>query len=324
MVDGEKQLEHLERKIKDLQAFAREQEINLNSEIRSLEEKAQAIRQEIYSNLSPWQRVKMARNMKRPTTLDYINMLCTDFMEMHGDRLFSDDPAIIGGIARFEQEPVTVIGHQKGRSTRDNIARNFGMPHPEGYRKALRLMEQADKFGRPIISFIDTPGAYPGLGAEERGQGEAIARNLRDMSRLRVPMLVVVTGEGGSGGALALACGDWTGMFENAVYSVISPEGCASILWKDPGKAPEAAESLKLTAEDLKKAGVIDAIIDEPRGGCQQDPAAMGEKLREQIKIVLSDLKQKDHSELLQRRWERINRIGVWTEMENKKQEISQ
>ncbi len=326
MASWEKQLAHLEEKIKELEIFAREQNIDLSGEIKALQEKAKKIKGEQDQDIaiSPWQRVKLARNMERPTTLDYIGMICEDFVELHGDRLFSDDPAIIAGIARLGEQPVTVIGHQKGRSTKDNIARNFGMPHPEGYRKALRLMEQANKFNRPIITFIDTPGAYPGLGAEERGQGEAIARNLREMSGLKVPIIVTVTGEGGSGGALALAVGDWVGMFENAVYSVISPEGCASILWKDPGKAERAAESLKLTAEDLKKAGVIDAIIEEPEGGCHLDPKEMGKRLGEHLEEIVPYLQKMDPSSLLERRWERIEKIGVWTQETQTQKKVSQ
>ncbi len=324
MASGEKQLAHLEQKIKDLQAFAREQEMDLSEEIKSLQEKARKIREEYFSEITPWQRVKLARNMQRPTTQDYIEMVCSDFTELHGDRLFGDDPAIIGGIGRLGKQPVTVIGHQKGRSTKENISRNFGMPHPEGYRKALRLMEQAEKFNRPIITFIDTPGAYPGLGAEERGQGEAIARNLKEMSGLRVPVVVIVTGEGGSGGALALAVGDWVSMFENAVYSVISPEGCASILWKDPGKAEEAARSLKLTAEDLKVAGVIDAIIPEPSGGCQLNSQEIQKKLEEHLKEIVPFLQKMDSSELLTRRWKRLSRIGVWTEQIKAQKKASQ
>jgi len=319
-----KQLAHLEEKIKELEIFAREQNIDLSGEIKSLQEKAKQIREEQNIEITPWQRVKLARNMERPTTLDYIEMICTDFTELHGDRLFSDDPAIIAGIARLGEQPVTVIGHQKGRSTKDNIARNFGMPHPEGYRKALRLMEQANKFNRPIITFIDTPGAYPGLGAEERGQGEAIARNLREMSGLKVPIVVVVTGEGGSGGALALAVGDWVCMFENAVYSVISPEGCASILWKDPGKAEQAAGSLKLTAEDLKKAGVIDAIIEEPEGGCHLDSKEMGKRLAEHLEEIVPYFQKMKPSVLLERRWERFSKLGVWTEETQAQKKVSQ
>ncbi len=318
------QLAHLEEKIKELEAFAREQNIDLSGEIKSLREKAERIKKESSFEPTPWERVKLARNMERPTTLDYIEMVCDNFTELHGDRLFSDDRAIIGGIALLDKQPVTVIGHQKGRSTRDNIARNFGMPHPEGYRKALRLMEQANKFRRPIITFIDTPGAYPGLGAEERGQGEAIARNLREMSMLEIPIVVIVTGEGGSGGALALAVGDWVSMFENAVYSVISPEGCASILWKDPSKAEEAARSLKLTAEDLKKAGVVDTILEEPEGGCHLDSRTMGERLGEHLRDTIPFLQKMSSQELLGRRWDRIKKIGVWTEEIGAQKKVSQ
>src|SRR5216110_1640787 len=242
-------------------------------EIARLQERLERQRQRTYASLTPWQRTQLARHPKRPHTRDWCKLLLDDFTELHGDRLFRDDPAIVGGLARFEGQSLVVIGHQKGRDTREKIARNFGMPHPEGFRKALRLMELAAKFGKPIITFIDIPGAYPGLGAEERGQGEAIALNLREMSRLRVPTIAVITGEGGSGGALAVAVADRVLMLENAIYSVISPEGCASIMWRDATKKELAAQALRITAKDLTELGCVDGIIPEPEGGAHTDHA---------------------------------------------------
>lgn len=314
MADFEEQLARLQDKIRDLQAFAREQGLDLRREILALEQKAAELRARMYASLSPWQKVQLARDVRRPTTLDYIDMLFTDFIQLHGDRQYRDDPALVGGIARLEGEPVTVLGHQKGRDTKDNIARNFGMPHPEGYRKALRLMEQAEKFGRPVICFIDTPGAYPGLGAEERGQGEAIARNLRAMAALAVPVLAVVTGEGGSGGALALGVGDALLMLEHAVYSVISPEGCAAILWKDSSRAREAAAALKLTAQDLARLGVADEVIPEPQGGIQKDWQAGARAVKEALVRHLDILSGLSADTLLRRRQRRLAAIGQWRE----------
>ena len=308
------QLAQLVDKIKDLRTFAQEQGIDLGSEIAALEEKAAELQAQMYANLGPWQKIQLARNVKRPTTLDYINIIFTEFVELHGDRYFRDDPALVGGIALLEGQPVTVLGHQKGRDTKDNIARNFGMPHPEGYRKALRLMEQAEKFRRPIICFIDTPGAYPGLGAEERGQSEAIARNLRDMAALKVPILNLVTGEGGSGGALALGVGDSLLMLENTIYSVISPEGCASILWKDSGRAKEAASALKLTAQDLDELEVIDEAIPEPQGGIHKDWQGGAGVLKEALLRYLDILGGMPVETLLRRRHHRLARLGRWQE----------
>lgn len=314
MADFEEQLARLQDKIRDLQAFAREQGLDLRREILALEQKAAELRARMYASLSPWQKVQLARDVRRPTTLDYIDMLFTDFIQLHGDQQYRDDPALVGGIARLEGKPVTVLGHQKGRDTKDNIARNFGMPHPEGYRKALRLMEQAEKFGRPVICFIDTPGAYPGLGAEERGQGEAIARNLRAMAALAVPVLAVVTGEGGSGGALALGVGDALLMLEHAVYSVISPEGCAAILWKDSSRAREAAAALKLTAQDLARLGVADEVIPEPQGGIQKDWQAGARAVKEALVRHLDILSGLSADTLLRRRQRRLAAIGQWRE----------
>jgi acetyl-CoA carboxylase carboxyl transferase subunit alpha len=314
VADFEGQLTQLLDKIKDLRAFAQEQGIDLGKEIAALEEKAAELRAKMYANLSPWQKIQLARNIKRPTTLDYINLIFTEFVELHGDRQFRDDPALVGGIALLEGRPVTVLGHQKGRDTKDNIARNFGMPHPEGYRKALRLMAQAEKYRRPIICFIDTPGAYPGLGAEERGQSEAIARNLREMATFRVPILNLVTGEGGSGGALALGVGDSLLMLENTVYSVISPEGCASILWKDASRAKEAAAALKLTAQDLDALGVIDEVIPEPQGGIHRDWEGGAIAVKEALLRHLDILGSLPLEALLRRRHQRLAKLGRWQE----------
>lgn len=314
MADFEGQLTQLLEKIKDLRSFADEQGIDLSNEIQALEGKAADLRARMYENLNPWQKLQLARHIKRPSTLDYINLIFTDFVQLHGDRQFRDDPALVGGIALLDGKPVTVLGHQKGRDTKENIARNFGMPHPEGYRKALRLMEQADKFGRPIICFIDTPGAYPGLGAEERGQSEAIARNLRDMASFRVPILNLVSGEGGSGGALALGVGDGLLMLENTVYSVISPEGCAAILWKDSARAKDAAAALKLTAQDLEELGVIDEIIPEPQGGIHKDWEAGSAAIKEALLRHLDVLGSLPVEALLKRRHHRLAKLGRWQE----------
>jgi acetyl-CoA carboxylase carboxyl transferase subunit alpha len=312
--DFDAQLAQLQEKIKDLRNFATEQKIDLSREIEALEIKASEMKAKVYANLSAWQKVQLARHFKRPTTLDFIKLIFSDFVQLHGDRQFRDDPALVGGIALLGKTPVTVLGHQKGRDTKENIMRNFGMPHPEGYRKALRLMEQAEKFKRPIICFIDTPGAYPGLGAEERGQGEAIARNLREMSVLKTPIISVVTGEGGSGGALALGVSDSLLMLDNAVYSVISPEGCAAILWKDASRAKEAAEALKLTAQDLEELKVADEVIPEPQGGCHNDWEATAKAIQEALFRHLDVLTSMPQEKLLERRWRRLSKIGQWTE----------
>jgi acetyl-CoA carboxylase carboxyl transferase subunit alpha len=313
-LDFEKPIVELERKIEDLRVFATKENLEFTDELKKLEAKAEKLRREVYSNLTPWQRVQLARHPRRPYMLDYIPLLFTDFVELHGDRGFADDHAIVGGPARFEGRPIMLIGHQKGRTTREKMIRNFGMPHPEGYRKALRLMHLAGKFGSPVISFVDTPGAFPGIGAEERGQSEAIARNLREMSRLPVPILVLVIGEGGSGGALAIAVGDRVLMMENSVYSVITPEGCAAILWKDQAKAPEAAEAMKMTAQDLLAVGVIDRLIPEPLGGAHRDLTQMAEFLRLDIRESLDLLGRQSVELLLQARLEKYLRIGVYAE----------
>lgn len=266
ILDFEKPVVELRRKIEELKEVTQNADVDLSAEIEKLEKRLSHLEEEIYRNLSPWNRVQIARHPERPTTLDYIGYLFDDFFECHGDRLFGDDPAIVGGVARYKGKPVTVIGHQRGKDTKENLARNFGMPHPEGYRKALRLMKQAEKFGRPVICFIDTKGAYPGKAAEERGQSEAIARNLFEMAGLKVPIVCIVIGEGGSGGALAIGLGNHIYMLENSTYSVISPEGAAALLWKDASQAQRAAETMKITAPDLFELGVLDGVIPEVKG----------------------------------------------------------
>ena len=311
-LEFEKPLLELENRIAEL--CASEEPLEARDEIAKLEERLGRQQQRVYSSLTAWQRAQIARHPKRPHTLDLVNLLLEDWVELHGDRVFGDDKAIVGGLATFDGEPVVLIGHQKGRDTRENIARNFGMPHPEGYRKALRLMQLAGKFGKPIITFIDTPGAYPGLGAEERGQAEAIARNLREMAGLPTPVICVVTGEGGSGGALAIGVGNRVLMLEYAIYSVISPEGCAAILWGDAAKAPEAAELMRVTAPDLLKLGVIDAIVPEPVGGAHRNWEAAAASLRGALRDQLWQLKSKSEAELIEERHEKFRRIGVFEE----------
>jgi acetyl-CoA carboxylase carboxyl transferase subunit alpha len=311
-LEFEKPLLELENRIAELRAS--EDSLAARDEIAKLEERLARQQQRVYSGLTAWQRTQIARHPKRPHTLDLVNLLLEDWVELHGDRVFGDDKAIVGGIATFDGEPVVVIGHQKGRDTRENIARNFGMPHPEGYRKALRLMQLAGKFGKPIITLIDTPGAYPGLAAEERGQAEAIARNLREMAGLPTPVICVVTGEGGSGGALALGVGNRVLMLEYSIYSVISPEGCAAILWGEAAKAPEAAELMRVTAPDLLKLGVIDAIVPEPVGGAHRNWDATAASLREALREQLRQLRSKSEAELIEERQEKFRRIGVFEE----------
>ena len=311
-LEFEKPLLELENRIAELRAS--EDSLAARDEIAKLEERLARQQQRIYSGLTAWQRTQIARHPKRPHTLDLVNLLLEDWVELHGDRVFGDDKAIVGGIATFDGEPVVVIGHQKGRDTRENIARNFGMPHPEGYRKALRLMQLAGKFGKPIITLIDTPGAYPGLAAEERGQAEAIARNLREMAGLPTPVICVVTGEGGSGGALALGVGNRVLMLEYSIYSVISPEGCAAILWGEAAKAPEAAELMRVTAPHLLKLGVIDAIVLEPVGGAHRNWDATAASLREALREQLRQLRSKSEAELIEERQEKFRRIGVFEE----------
>jgi len=309
-LDFERPIIELENKIQELKNFTSHKKINLSSEIKRLEEKLSHLKVEIYSNLTAWQRVQIARHPARPYTLDYIQMLMRDFIELHGDRSFADDKAIIGGFANLQQQGIMVIGHQKGRDTKENLTRNFGCAHPEGYRKALRLMRLAEKFDLPTVIFIDTPGAYPGIGAEERGQAQSIALNLREMVSIAVPILAIVIGEGGSGGALGIGVADRICVLENAYYSVISPEGCAAILWKSGSKAPEAAEVLKLTSQDLLKLGIIDETIPEPLGGAHRDPEKMGETIKIAIQKHIKELLALSKPELLKARYRKFRNIG--------------
>ena len=310
-LDFELPIAELEAKIESLKAVAEQDDkINLDDEIKRLEKKAQELTKKTFANLDAWQTSKMARHPNRPYTLDYIEHIFTEFDELAGDRAFADDKAIVGGIARLDGRPVMVIGHQKGRSTKEKVMRNFGMPAPEGYRKALRLMEMAERFNLPIITFIDTPGAYPGIGAEERGQAEAIARNLREMSQLKVPVICTVIGEGGSGGALAIGVGDKVNMLQYSTYSVISPEGCASILWKSAEKASTAAEVMGLTAQRLKELKLIDEIVAEPLGGAHRDYVEMAENLKQRILTDLHELDNLDKEALLHRRYQRLMSYG--------------
>jgi len=313
-LDFERPIVELEEKIEDLRRLSAVQNVDFSKEIAELEKKVASLCQEVFSRLTPWQRCQIARHPKRPYTLDYIRGLMTDFIELHGDRTFADDRAIVGGLARLDGIPLVVIGHQKGRDTKEKIARNFAMANPEGYRKALRLMRLAERFKKPIVTLVDTPGAYPGIGAEERGQAEAIARNLRVMSELRTPIIVVVTGEGGSGGALGIAVGDSILMLQYAIYSVISPEGCASILWRDPANAPDAADALGLTAETLKRLNLIDEIIPEPLGGAHRNPQEMAVTLKGYLLKELSRLTQISPDELVEGRYEKFRRMGVFEE----------
>jgi len=313
-LDFEKPLQELERQIEDLQKLGEERQIDVSEEARLLQVRLNGLRHEIYSNLTPMQRVQVARHPRRPYPLDYLSTIFTDFIELHGDRLFRDDPAIVGGWARLAGISVMVIGHQKGRDTKENLKRNFGMAHPEGYRKALRLMKLAAKFGAPVVTLIDTPGAYPGLGAEERGQSEALARNILEIAALPTPIVAVVIGEGGSGGALALGTADRILMFENSVYSVISPEGCAAILWKDAAQRERAADALKLTAQDLLRFKLVDEIIKEPMGGAHLDPDAAGEAVREALIRHVNELRRIRPEKLVRRRAEKYGAMGVYTE----------
>ncbi|MBM3380470.1 MAG: acetyl-CoA carboxylase carboxyltransferase subunit alpha [Betaproteobacteria bacterium] len=305
-LDFEQPIAALEQKIEALRYAQDDSAVDIAEEIDRLAKKAQTLIKDTYAKLSPWQVALVARHPQRPYTLDYLREIFSDFHEMHGDRSFADDPAIVGGLARFNGQPVMVIGHQKGRDTRERGYRNFGMPRPEGYRKALRLMRTAEKFGLPVLSFVDTPGAFPGIGAEERGQSEAIGRNLYAMAELRVPIVSTIIGEGGSGGALAIAVADTVMMLQYAVYSVISPEGCAAILWKTAEKAPDAAEALGITAQRLKALGLVDKVINEPLGGAHRDPAAMGQLLRRALAEALRQHSMLSAEELLRQRHARI------------------
>jgi len=312
-LDFEKPLAELDKKIQELLAFSTDG-VDLKAEVAKLEQKAEKMREEMFANLSRWQTAQVARHINRPFTLDYLSLIFTEFVELHGDRNFGDDHAIVGGLARLDGEPVMVIGHQKGRDTKEKVFRNFGMPNPEGYRKALRLMEMAERFKLPIITFVDTPGAFPGIGAEERGQAEAIARNLREMSRLTVPIIVVITGEGGSGGALAIAVGDRVLMLQHSVYAVISPEGCAAILWSDGTKGAQAAEALKLTAKDIKALEVIDEIVPEPAGGAHRDHEGMAKNLHEALSRNLKELKAVPAGDLIEQRYQKFRKMSRFAE----------
>lgn len=314
ILDFERPIIELERKIEEMREISAADGIDLSQEIEKLEEKLNKSIEKIHSNLNRWQRVQLARHPNRPYTMDYIERITSDFIELHGDRYFADDKAIIAGLATIEGRKIVLIGHQKGKNTKDNIYRNFGMPHPEGYRKALRVMKLAEKFNKPIVSLIDTPGAYPGIGAEERGQAEAIAKNLFEMSGLRVPVLIVIIGEGASGGALGIGIGDRILLLENTWYSVISPEGCASILYHDAGKAPIAAEAMKVTARDLEKLGIADEIITEPPGGAHRNPSKMAEILKEAILRNLDELSKIPIDELIKKRIAKFSKMGSWNE----------
>ncbi|MBS0336887.1 MAG: acetyl-CoA carboxylase carboxyltransferase subunit alpha [Proteobacteria bacterium] len=313
-LEFEQPIAELETRIEELRFVQDDSAVDISEEIARLQKKSQALTKEIYAKLTPWQVAQVARHPQRPYTLDYVNMLFTGFEELHGDRLFADDQSIVGGLARFNGESCMVIGHQKGRDTKEKIARNFGMPKPEGYRKALRLMKLAEKFRLPVFTFVDTPGAYPGIDAEERGQSEAIGRNLYAMASLRVPLICTVIGEGGSGGALAIAVGDITIMMQYSTYSVISPEGCASILWKSADMAPEAAETLGITASRLKTLGVVDKIVNEPLGGAHRDPEAAAQALRKTLAEALKSLQSKKPALLVEERLERLMGYGKFKE----------
>ncbi|OJZ17914.1 MAG: acetyl-CoA carboxylase carboxyltransferase subunit alpha [Thiobacillus sp. 65-29] len=313
-LDFEQPIAELEAKIEELRFVQDDSALDISEEIRRLQKKSQTLTRDIYAKLSAWQVSQVARHPQRPYTLDYVQGLFTDFVELHGDRAFADDPAIVGGVARFNGEPVLVIGHQKGRDTKEKLHRNFGMPRPEGYRKALRLMRLAEKFRMPIFTFIDTPGAYPGIGAEERGQSEAIARNLYVMAELQTPIICSIVGEGGSGGALAIGVGDRTLILEYSTYSVISPEGCASILWKSADKASVAAETLGITADRLKANGLVDRIVDEPLGGAQRDWDTMFQAMRRALTDTLAELRKQPLDALLAARYQRLRAYGSFKE----------
>lgn len=314
MIEREKDIVELSKKIDELKSFAQDKQTDFSPEIKLLEDKLTNMRTEVLQNLTPMDKLTLSRMVERPTSLDYIERVFDVFIELHGDRQFRDDPCIVGGIARLGKMPVTVIGQQKGRNTKENVQRNFGMPNPEGFRKALRLMKQAEKFQRPVICFIDTPGAHPGIGAEERGQAEAIARNLMEMVSLRTPVISIVIGEGGSGGALALSVADEIWMLEHSIYSVLSPEGFASILWKDSSRAKEAAEMMKITAQDLKQLDIIDRILEEPSGGAHTDPQAIANVIRQYLlEVPFQDMK-KDVPKMLDQRYNKYRKIGAYME----------
>jgi acetyl-CoA carboxylase carboxyl transferase subunit alpha len=314
-LEFEQPIAELEAKIEELRYVQDDSALDISEEISRLQKKSNSLTKEIYGKLNPWQISQVARHPQRPYTLDYIHNIFTDFQELHGDRTFADDASMVGGLARFSNQTVMVIGHQKGHDTKEKLLRNFGMPRPEGYRKALRLMRLAEKFGIPVLTFVDTPGAYPGVGAEERGQSEAIGRNLYVMAELRVPVVVTIIGEGGSGGALAIAVGDVVLMLQYATYSVISPEGCASILWKSAEKAPEAAEGLGITANRLKALGLIDKVVAEPLGGAHRDPQIMMQTLRKTLQDTLQQVQEQPLEDLLQARFTRLMEFGKFKEV---------
>ena len=314
LLDFEKPLIELELRIDQIRELATETGVDVSEEIRQLEARAGQLRQEIFSSLSPSQRLQLARHPRRPSTLDYIHEISDEWMELHGDRRGSDDPAIVGGVARLAGRPVVILGNQKGRDTKDNIARNFGMASPGGYRKAMRLMEHANRFGMPILTFIDTPGALPTVAAEQQGIGEAIAYNLREMFRLDVPIICTVIGEAFSGGAIGIGVGDRLLMFEHAVYTVITPEGCAAIVWKDASKAPQAATALKMTAWDLKNLGILDSLLPEPLGGAHSDPLAAATILKQALVQNLDELTQMTSQQRRQMRYQKFRKLGVFTE----------
>jgi acetyl-CoA carboxylase carboxyl transferase subunit alpha len=313
-LDFEQPIAELEAKIDELRLVGDDNEINIRDEIAELEKKSSSLTESIFSSLTSWQISQLARHPLRPYFFDYVEQIFTDFEELHGDRAFADDAAIAGGLARLQGRPVMVIGHQKGRDTKEKLRRNFGMPRPEGYRKALRLMDMAERFHLPILTFIDTPGAYPGVGAEERGQSEAIARNLREMAGLRTPVICTVIGEGGSGGALAIGVGDRLLMLEYSTYSVISPEGCASILWKSAEKAPQAAEAMAITSTSLKNLGLVDEVVPEPLGGAHRNPAMMAGRLKQALFDTLTELDETPIDQLLEARYERILGFGAFND----------
>jgi acetyl-CoA carboxylase carboxyl transferase subunit alpha len=314
VLDFEKPIVELENKIKELKNFAKEEKIDFSAEIARLTKRLEKLRKDVFRNLTNWQKVQLSRHADRPYTLDYIDMITEDFIELHGDRHYWDDRALITGLAKVDGRKIMVLGHQKGRDMKENLERNFGCAHPEGYRKAMRFMRLAEKYNIPVVSFIDTPGAYPGIGAEERGQAEAIAYNLREMSGLKVPIIAFVIGEGGSGGALGIGVSDRTFVLENAYYSVISPEGCAAILWRDNSKAEQAAKSLKLTAKELVSLGIIDGIIPEPLGGAHRDPGKTAEEIKKVLVTNIDELFSFSCKDLLENRYKRYRKIGVFKE----------
>ncbi|MBK36095.1 MAG: acetyl-CoA carboxylase carboxyl transferase subunit alpha [Gemmatimonadetes bacterium] len=313
-LDFEKPLEEIELKIEEMTAHAESEHLDMSAEIAVLNQRLEKVRQEIYTDLSAWQKVQIARHPQRPYTMDYIDLIVSDFIELHGDRLYRDDPAIIAGLGRIDGRPVVVIGQQKGRNTKENLHRNFGMAHPEGYRKALRLMKMAEKFRRPVVCLVDTPGAYPGIGSEERSVAEAIARNLFDMAQLRVPIVIAIIGEGASGGALGIGVGDTILMMEHAWYSVINPDSCSLILWRDREKKEVAAENMKISASDLVELGVVDRIVPEPLGGAHKDPNLAATNLKQAIVSAIEDLNRRSIDELVPSRIDKFARMGKWEE----------